>query len=99
MTTRRDFLAATLAAASLAAMPAFAARRKPAQPAPRKPGDPMSILVLGGTGFLGPHFVEAARAKGHKLTLVQSRQDQSRRASPASNTTTSNNCRATARPT
>ncbi|NUS60728.1 MAG: NAD-dependent epimerase/dehydratase family protein [Lysobacter sp.] len=29
----------------------------------------MSILVMGGTGFLGPHFVEAARAKGHKLTL------------------------------
>ena len=25
--------------------------------------------MLGGTGFLGPHFVEAARAKGHKLTL------------------------------
>ena len=69
MTTRRDFLAATLAAASLAAMPAGAARRKPAKPVERKPGDPMSILVLGGTGFLGPHFVEAARAKGHKLTL------------------------------
>ena len=29
----------------------------------------MKILVLGGTGFLGPHFVEAARAKDHKLTL------------------------------
>jgi 2'-hydroxyisoflavone reductase len=69
MTTRRDFLAATLAAASLAAMPVGAARRKPAQPVARKPGEPMSILVLGGTGFLGPHFVEAARAKGHKLTL------------------------------
>lgn len=26
-------------------------------------------VVLGGTGFLGPHFVEAARANGHKLTL------------------------------
>lgn len=68
MTTRRDFLAATLAAASLAALPAGAARRQ-RKPVERKPGDPMSILVLGGTGFLGPHFVEAARAKGHKLTL------------------------------
>ena len=66
MTRRRDFLAATLAAASLAAWPAFAARRRTAE---RKPGEPMSILVLGGTGFLGPHFVEAAHAKGHKLTL------------------------------
>ena len=73
MTSRRDFLAVSLAAASLAAMPAFARRKKPAadeaDDAFRKPGAPLRILVLGGTGFLGPHFVEAARAKGHKLTL------------------------------
>lgn len=25
--------------------------------------------MLGGTGFLGPHFVEAARKRGHTLTL------------------------------
>ena len=65
MTSRRDFLAATLAAASIAAWPAQAARK----PKARKPGEKLEILVLGGTGFLGPHFVEAARAKGHKLTL------------------------------
>ena len=65
MTSRRDFLAATLAAASLAALPAHAARK----PQARQPGAMLEILVLGGTGFLGPHFVEAARAKGHKLTL------------------------------
>jgi len=28
-----------------------------------------SILVLGGTGFLGPHVVEAALARGHTITL------------------------------
>jgi 2'-hydroxyisoflavone reductase len=39
------------------------------QPRERKPGQPLHILVLGGTGFLGPHFVEAALAKGHTLTL------------------------------
>jgi 2'-hydroxyisoflavone reductase len=27
------------------------------------------ILILGGTGFLGPATVEAARARGHELTL------------------------------
>lgn len=27
------------------------------------------ILILGGTGFLGPQLVEAARARGHVLTL------------------------------
>ena len=69
MTSRRDFLAASLAAAGIVAMPAFAARKKRDEKKPRKPGEPLEILVLGGTGFLGPHFVEAARAKGHKLTL------------------------------
>ena len=29
----------------------------------------MRILVLGGTRFLGRHFVEVARARGHELTL------------------------------
>jgi 2'-hydroxyisoflavone reductase len=29
----------------------------------------MKILILGGTGFLGPKIVEAARARGHVLTL------------------------------
>ena len=27
------------------------------------------ILILGGTGFLGPATVEAATARGHELTL------------------------------
>jgi len=27
------------------------------------------ILVLGGTGFIGPHFVRAALARGHHVTL------------------------------
>lgn len=34
-----------------------------AAPSPRR------ILILGGTGFLGPAIVEAARARGHTLTL------------------------------
>jgi 2'-hydroxyisoflavone reductase len=28
-----------------------------------------SILILGGTGFLGPHIVEAAQPRGHTITL------------------------------
>ena len=27
------------------------------------------MLIFGGTGFLGPHFVEALRAGGHQITL------------------------------
>lgn len=31
---------------------------------------PLRVLILGGTGFIGPHFVEELRAAGHKLTLL-----------------------------
>jgi 2'-hydroxyisoflavone reductase len=30
---------------------------------------PLRILILGGTGFIGPHQVRAARDRGHTLTL------------------------------
>jgi 2'-hydroxyisoflavone reductase len=30
---------------------------------------PLRILILGGTGFIGPHEVTYALARGHKLTL------------------------------
>lgn len=30
---------------------------------------PLDILVLGGTGFLGPHQIEPALARGHRVTL------------------------------
>jgi len=30
---------------------------------------PLDILVLGGTGFLGPHMVREALRRGHKVTL------------------------------
>ncbi|MBX3464757.1 MAG: NAD-dependent epimerase/dehydratase family protein [Planctomycetes bacterium] len=61
--SRRSFLG-SLAAAG-AALP-LAARGE------RRPGPaatPQKILVLGGTGFLGPHFVRAALAHGHTVTL------------------------------
>jgi 2'-hydroxyisoflavone reductase len=30
---------------------------------------PLRILILGGTGFIGPHQVEYALSRGHKVTL------------------------------
>jgi len=33
------------------------------------PEKPLDILVLGGTGFIGPHMVRHAVARGHKLTI------------------------------
>ena len=62
MTTRREVLA--LGAAAVA-MPG-AAKLLAAVPSASRPLD---ILVLGGTGFLGPHQVEYALARGHHLTL------------------------------
>ena len=29
----------------------------------------LRVLILGGTGFIGPHFVEALKAGGHTVTL------------------------------
>ena len=61
-TTRRAFLSSVAAAG--AALPlAGAAAGAP----PRR--KPMKLLVLGGTAFLGPHFVRAALANGHEVTL------------------------------
>lgn len=34
-----------------------------------KAAKPLNILILGGTGFTGPHQVRYALARGHKLTL------------------------------
>jgi 2'-hydroxyisoflavone reductase len=39
-----------------------------AQP-PAAPGKALRILILGGTGFIGPHQVEYALARGHQVTL------------------------------
>jgi 2'-hydroxyisoflavone reductase len=30
---------------------------------------PQKVLILGGTGFIGPHFVDVLTAGGHKITL------------------------------
>jgi 2'-hydroxyisoflavone reductase len=59
-------LAAALAAAcsSRAATPARAPMPVAAAPPPKR-----TILVLGGTNFLGPHIVDAALARGHTVTL------------------------------
>ncbi len=62
--SRRVFLATSLAAgASLALGSRAQARRVPRRSTPQR------ILILGGTGFLGPACMEAAIAAGHKVTL------------------------------
>ncbi len=67
MTTRRDFLAAGAAALATAGC------RAPEAGDDATPADDgtaaLSILILGGTGFIGPHMVERALGRGHTVTL------------------------------
>jgi len=66
MTSRRDFVkAASLGVAGLGVAPHTSA----AADAPSAPARPLRILILGGTGFTGPHQVRYALARGHKVTL------------------------------
>src|SRR5512134_943498 len=60
--TRREFVAAS---GSLLAASALDARAGEAAAAPR----PLKLLLLGGTAFLAPELVQAARARGHAVTL------------------------------
>jgi 2'-hydroxyisoflavone reductase len=78
MPTRRHFLrlAAAIAASSLfstaTAAPEHAIN-------PDMPDKQLHILILGGTGFLGPACMESALARGHKVTLFNSGRTEERR--------------------
>lgn len=61
---RRRVLAGTTAALAGLSLPSLA--RTASGPSNRSD---KSLLILGGTGFLGPHVVAAARARGWEVTL------------------------------
>ncbi len=63
MTSRRSFLRLAAGAAAAAGLRLDATPLEPAA------GRSLRLLVLGGTGFLGPHVVEHAVARGHRVTL------------------------------
>ena len=79
--TRRRFLATSAAAAGAAALTpgqAFSASASRSgapfgsgapHPAPAPTLRPLRILILGGTGFIGPHMVRYAMYRGHEVTL------------------------------
>ncbi len=71
--TRRTFLGQSLVGSAAVAagllgglgmQPLFAR-----EPARAVPGAKKKILILGGTGFIGPKTVEAALARGHEVTV------------------------------
>jgi 2'-hydroxyisoflavone reductase len=57
---RRDLVRLSALAASALVLPALADTR---------PLEPMRVLILGGTGFIGPHQVRYALARGHHVTI------------------------------
>lgn len=82
--SRRTFLATTLATAGLAAVAhatAHAGMLQPeAKPAPTSGGGKkLRILILGGTGFLGPACSESALSRGHTVTLFNRGRTEARR--------------------
>jgi 2'-hydroxyisoflavone reductase len=72
MTTRRHFLAQTAigiagGALSLSAHAQSAANSR--RPGSSKSVTSLRVLILGGTGFIGPYFVRAALERGHKVSV------------------------------
>lgn len=66
MTTRRTFLVTT--AGGLLAL--ACAEREESAPAGAEPSvRPLRLLVLGGTGFIGPKQIRYARERGHTVTM------------------------------
>jgi 2'-hydroxyisoflavone reductase len=71
---RRDFIASAMAAAAAgtllpATATATALHALPAAAGARhRAAEPLRILILGGTGFIGPHMVRYALERGHRVT-------------------------------
>ncbi len=67
--TRRDFLKASAVAGALGSLGGGAKRAYAALRTEDKPSSGKKLLILGGTAFLGPELVEAARPRGFTITL------------------------------
>ncbi len=70
--TRRRFLTTSATAAGAAALMPARALAWPSlvsAPHPSPTPRPLKILILGGTGFIGPHMVRYAMYRGHDVTL------------------------------
>ena len=73
--SRREFLTASSAALAAAALLPGSLHAAGAGRAAK----PLRILILGGTGFVGPACTESALARGHAVTLFNSGRTEERR--------------------
>ncbi len=69
--TRRDFVRVAGAVGAGLAVGGTAACAPDARPGPRasNPPAPKRLLILGGTGFIGPHMVRYAQGRGHEVSI------------------------------
>src|ERR1700687_1416991 len=70
MTSRRKFL--TASGLAIGAVGLRAAAQTPVdskRSISQKAAKPLRLLILGGTGFIGPHEVRYAIERGHRITL------------------------------
>jgi len=72
--TRREFIASSIAAVAAASLPQVLECAETSAKV-----RPMRILILGGTGFLGPACTETALARGHSVTHFNSGRTEERR--------------------
>src|SRR5210317_1639318 len=67
--SRREFIKAGAIGAAVAAAGLPAVSLAGDKHRQGKPQEPLDILILGGTGFIGPHMVREALRRGHSVTL------------------------------
>lgn len=67
MPNRREFILQTTIGGSLAASGLRLSRADGKEQ--QTSAKPLNILIVGGTGFIGPHFVAAAVNRGHKVAV------------------------------
>ncbi|HEX4387094.1 MAG TPA: NAD-dependent epimerase/dehydratase family protein [Steroidobacteraceae bacterium] len=67
MTTRRELLRLAAGVTASASLPLAAAAPAP-KPRAKTPAPTKTLLILGGTGFIGPHLTEEALRHGWKVT-------------------------------
>ncbi len=79
--TRREFIRESVSTGALCSLGLGSSGLAACVTVPKQvPVEPQRILILGGTGFLGPALIDAVLARGHQLTLFNSGTTEARRA-------------------
>jgi 2'-hydroxyisoflavone reductase len=69
MTSRRGFIKQTGLVATVASLAPTLLRAQEAEPQCTMTPAPLRLLILGGTGFIGPHLVRLAVSRGHTVSI------------------------------